>query len=140
MTMLLNLLGKLWAAPVTLVGIVYGLLSSCFGGASISLQHNAICFEGLKTVRPYSAITLGNCILCSTSLTLKIPTYSEKDGLVLGYITVNIGDHEEAHTYQYQKYGIFFPLIWLLKGGPTAKDSLEQDADQYALKLEGQIK
>lgn len=134
--MLLDLLGKLWALPITLGGLTYGLLGSLLGGASISLQHNAICFENFKPMAKDTGLTLGNIILCNTSLVRQIPTYSELDGSQVGYVTLAIGDHEECHTYQYQKYGIFFPLVWLFSGGASSDDYLEQQADQYALKIE----
>jgi hypothetical protein len=48
---------------------------------------------------------------------------------------VNVGKHEEAHTYQYQKYGVFMPILWLVEtilGGGIGKGRLETAADDYA--------
>lgn len=44
-----------------------------------------------------------------------------------------MGDHEEAHTYQYQKFGLFFLIYWVLCGGPHNSNHFERQADKYAL-------
>jgi len=132
---MIDLVGKVWALPCTLLGLSYGLIEVLLG-AKVSIQHNAICFEESRLVRSYSAFTLGNTIHCASPLTTLAPTYSTR-GLEDPTI-VTLGYHEEGHTYQYQKYGIFFFLIWAFNGGPTASNYLERDADQYALSKEKQ--
>jgi hypothetical protein len=48
---------------------------------------------------------------------------------------VNLGKHEEKHTYQYQKSGIFFFADWLpaaLSKEGHASSHLEKEVDNYS--------
>jgi hypothetical protein len=50
-----------------------------------------------------------------------------------GDCTVNIGFHEEAHTYQYQVLGPFYAPVYMLNGGFSGPsvNPLEQSAQFY---------
>ena len=121
--------GKLWALPVTLVGLLAGAVG-CLFGAKATRRNNAIAFENFPWGRPFSAMTLGNCILATCSLDLRVRTYNGAEAVVLG-------DHEEGHTYQYQRRGIFFLIAWLLGGRQSDDNRLEHLADEYAEHKEG---
>lgn len=134
--------GKLWTLPVTLLGLAIGYSGrtiAAFGqlNVTVSRQHNAICFENFPWGRPDSAMTLGNCIIATCALSFLIPLYAGKDSGHDSGVRIAIGDHEEAHTYQFQRRGVFFLLQWLLAGGPHSSDGLERQADRYALNKEG---
>jgi hypothetical protein len=144
--MLTEIAGKAWAAPMTAVGIIAGTFLSGVSllkrrGARISLENNAITFTtGLKL---HGSITFGNSIIHAGG---NIHTWNAQS-MVSRYnraAVVNLGKHEEAHTYQYQRYGIFtIPLLVcsaVANGGLKAPDfcgfmacsAFETAADDYA--------
>jgi len=47
--------------------------------------------------------------------------------------SVNIGSHEEAHTYQYQQYGIAFLPAYMASGGFSGPEGnhFEREAQDY---------
>lgn len=111
-----NLLGKLWNAPNTLLGLGYGALGYGVGRLKgqrpgISLGHNAVQF----TDNPFggvSAITLGN-----TSIYNMNPNHIDDNG-------ATTAEHEEQHTYQGEQLGpLYLPSniaggLWaLLRNG-----------------------
>ena len=122
--------GKLWALPITLIGLIYGIVNLIFR-STISFKYNAICFENCVFVSSHSAVTLGNCILCSTSLEDHLITYEGKQ------TDVPLGQHEIAHTFQYERLGLFFLIVWIVNGGPSKRNPLEIAADTYATSGEG---
>jgi hypothetical protein len=124
--MSLDVIRKLWASPITLIGILVGLLGILFGSRP-SVKYNAICFEYMPLGIPHSAITLGNCILATCSLEEKVPTYNHKSYVVLG-------KHEQQHTYQYEKLGVLFPIVWIFSGRASQYNYLEREADNNANK------
>ena len=62
------------------------------------------------------------------------------------FLFVFVGDHEEAHTYQYQVLGIFYAPVYMLSGGFVGPDgytqaignSLENAAQDYGMNKQGQ--
>jgi RHS repeat-associated protein len=93
-----NVLGKIWAAPVTvgawpLVG--WGWI---FGG-KVSFGHNAIQVENHPFMLPGCGLTLGNIILYGS-----------------GAGPATIGPHEEQHTYQAQILGPYYLPAHLVHG------------------------
>jgi hypothetical protein len=141
--------GKIIAAPVTAVGLLAGSalvgLSKITGnGGSISIQNNAITFTtGLNL---NGSITLGNAIIHAGG----DAEDWNADKQVWAYDNtgkVNLGKHEEAHTYQYQKYGVLTPALIvgsaIMNGGLKessshdfmGKSEYEQAADDYAAGL-----
>lgn len=127
---LLDMIGKLWTLPNTLVGILYGILGHILGWVQnthpvISIGNNAIQFQGNPITLKKTAFTLGNTIHYGVgSHPDKMGAYSRPD--------VNVGLHEAAHTYQYQVLGILFLPLYFILGGADEKNRLEQAAQRYA--------
>lgn len=125
----LQLLGIAWAAPLTLVGLLSGLLAMPLG-ARPRFSDAAIVFHHFP-LGPGGAITLGNVILhTGASLDEVARTYAcRAHG---GNDCVRIGDHERAHVYQYLALGILFVPLYFACGGVSARNRFEQAADRYA--------
>lgn len=130
-------LGKLWAAPVTLAGLLVGLLGVPFG-SRVRIEHNAIVFHRYP-FGPGGAMVLGNVILNTLpGLDVHVPTYAARararreGGRVPAADHVLLADHERAHTYQYEALGVLFLPLYLLGGGPVAGNPFEHAADRYA--------
>lgn len=84
-----GLVGKLWAAPTTAVGLVLGALGWALGGEPPDTGNNAIEFRGNKLIARFTpAITIGHTI-CYAS---RAPDQSTQD-------------HERQHTYQAEVLG-----------------------------------
>ena len=117
----LDVVGKLWTLPNTILGTAYGLsgyvvgnVAKVFGlvGArpTISFGNNAIQFQNNPLIRDREALTIGNTISYGNKI-------SPSQFGAYGDPTVNVGLHEREHTFQYQKYGpLFFPA-YLISGG-----------------------
>ncbi len=84
----LDLIGKAWNLPNTVIGLGFGSVG-LLGGATISFGNNAIQFENHPLMS--GAITLGNTI-----------SYAPGFGADI------IGDHERQHTYQGQTLGLLY--------------------------------
>ncbi len=134
---LLDGLGKVWASPYTLLGLLYGLLGYAVGHLTfhcgwtklrpdIKIGHNALQFLNNPLTIPYAAITLGNTISYGRG------TSPDHWG-AYGDPTVHIGRHEEAHTFQYQMLGPFFIPIYFMCGGVIgpARNPLEYAAQNF---------
>jgi RHS repeat-associated protein len=147
---IVDIAGKIWAAPMTAVGVVAGTVLTGVSiitgnGGSVSLENNAITFNtGLNLG---GSITFGNAIIHAGPEIDNEPWDSEKDvPRYDGSGYVNLGKHEEAHTYQYQTLGVFtIPAIIgsaVVNGGIGAGDGsfhdfmeqsdYEKSADNYA--------
>ncbi|MCA9472539.1 MAG: hypothetical protein MRJ96_16955 [Nitrospirales bacterium] len=122
---LLDAAGKVWNLPNTAVGLVWGGIG-VLGGAGVSIGNNAIQF----TNHPLgvNAVTLGNTISYTQG-----SGPGDYDFLYDSKVRLNIGLHEQAHTYQSQVYGPLFLPLWLLGGGPSASNPFEQSANNFAL-------
>jgi RHS repeat-associated protein len=129
-----DVVGKIIAAPITAIGLVVGTITVGISiltgnGGSIKPGNNAITFTtGLNWG---GSITLGNTIIHAGGST----TGWNADTTTLRYdrtANVNLGKHEEEHTYQYEKYGILMPVIWgvsaIINGG-IGNSSFEVAAD-----------
>jgi hypothetical protein len=130
-----DIIGKVWTLPNTLAGLALGVASLPFG-ARVTLGHNAVVFNGIPLVK--RAFTLGNVILNpAANLFGTCATYASvaeyrKTRNPLCIEKVNLGAHEEAHTWQYQVLGPFFLPVYGLTQilpGPTP---FERAADIYA--------
>lgn len=101
----LDVVGKIWALPNTIIGLAYGGAGHVLGwmmgtNPSISFANNAIQFENNPLMA--SAMTFGNVIVYGTD-----PVYfqpgSQRGQYTLGY-------EEMQHTYQAQVLGpLYFP-------------------------------
>jgi RHS repeat-associated protein len=133
---MLDLAGKVWALPNTVVGLAVGGVSygAGLGGyglglldvaPSISIGNNAIQFENILFGN--GALTLGNTITYGGGT-----APSQMGNLYGDPRYLNVGRHEMGHTYQYQAYGPFFLPAYFLSGGISATNPFEQGANDYA--------
>ncbi len=139
----LSLLGKVWASPVSLAGLLLGAIGLVLGSRP-RIEHNALVFHRYP-FGPGGALVLGNVILNTLpTLDVRVPTYAARaaiDGYSGGahaddakrvHGQVWLADHERAHTYQYEALGVLFLPLYLLSGGISARNRFEQAADRYA--------
>jgi hypothetical protein len=121
----LDLVGKLWTLPNSIVGTLIGLAALPFG-ARITVGDNAIRFERL----PFGcgALALGNVVLYAGGAS---PTDCLR-GMYGDNRLLNLGRHEAAHTLQYQLLGPLFLPVYLLCGGISARNPFERAANDYA--------
>ena len=145
-----NTLRKIWALPWTIVGIAIGgtlhLIGTLMGtGSYVKIENNAIAFSTGLSIG--GSITLGNTIIHANG-PIKGWNSKSKIDRYDGTGDVMLGRHEEAHTYQYEKYGIFTPFLIIgsailnggiragLKGGGfhdfMGRSIFEIEADDYS--------
>jgi hypothetical protein len=98
-----SLIAYLWVSPVSLLGLGLGLLAYGFG-ATMKRRFGVIEIAGNtrthwlnKISSRYEAITLGHVIL------------GRKHGVLKAYRS-----HEHVHVRQYERWGIFLPVMYLL--------------------------
>lgn len=126
---LAQIIGGVWASPMTAAGLIAGLLALPFG-ARATVSDAAVVFHGVP-FGPGGALTLGNVILHTgqsmdeTALTYACRAHGGSD-------CVRLGDHERAHVYQYLAFGPLFLPLYFLCGGISARNPFEQAADRYA--------
>ena len=126
----LFVLGMLWALPLTVVGLITGLVALAFG-AKVRRSDAALVFHRVP-FGPGGALTMGNVILhTGESLDQTALTYAcRAHG---GDVCVRLGDHERAHVYQYMALGLLFLPLYFLCGGISHRNRFEKAADRYAL-------
>ena len=123
-------IGAVWTSPITLAGLVAGVVSLEFG-ARARFSDAALVFHDIP-FGPGGALTLGNVILhTGKSLDETAPTYAcRAHG---GTDRVRLGDHERAHVYQYLALGLLFLPLYFACGGVSERNRFEQAADRYAM-------
>ncbi|MCF7223111.1 hypothetical protein [Marilutibacter chinensis] len=129
---MLLVLGVVWTAPNTVLGLLAGAVGLAFGAhARLRPRDCALVFQCWPW-GPGGALTLGNVILhTGTSLDSGCLTYAhraghgDEPGIVLA-------DHERAHVYQYMVLGPLFLPLYLLCGGVSVRNRFERAADRYA--------
>src|SRR4029079_18965940 len=101
----LFVLGMLWALPLTVIGLIAGLVALALG-AEVRRSDAALVFHR-GPFGPGGALTMGNVILhTGESLDQTALTYAcRAHG---GDVCVRLGDHERAHVYQYMALGLLF--------------------------------
>jgi hypothetical protein len=124
-------LGKLWTLPNTLLGVVAGGAALALG-ARAGVGRNAIEFHDSRLVAwvRRSAITLGNTIHYAPGMRPERDV-SRYDGR--GRVT--LGEHERAHTLQYERWGPLFLIVYgvmWLPGVGGAGHPFEHAADDRA--------
>ncbi|MGY0504117.1 hypothetical protein [Luteimonas sp. e5] len=131
-SILLHILGVLWATPNTVLGLLAGLLALPFGARPRwSARELALVFEHYPW-GPGGAMTLGNCILATDgALDAQCLTYAHRAGHC-EEPRIRLGDHERAHVHQAMLLGPLFLPLYLLLGGISARNPLERAADRYA--------
>ena len=98
-----RLFSYLWASPVTLLGLLAGLLAYALG-ASVKRRDGIIEIAGnsrtpllRKLSSQFESITLGHVILGRNHGTLS-----------------RWRSHEHVHVRQYERWGVLMPLLYLL--------------------------
>lgn len=126
----LDVAGKIWACPNTMLGLAIGGVGTIAGlltgsNPQVKFGHNAIQFLNNPVILPGEALTFGNAISYSPG------TPPDRPGCY-GDLDVRVGPHEEAHTYQAQVLGPFYGPAWLLGGGRTGlSNPFEAAAQRY---------
>ena len=135
--------GKLWALPDTAVGLTLGIAGVPFG-TEIHWGNNAIQFENYPWgLKGGGAITLGNVQLYHSSPTdtfgpgIPNQRYDSRGKSPEHQINVNVGLHEEAHTVHSELLGPLYLPTWILSGGQSSRNGLEQSADNYSETIGG---
>ncbi len=125
------ILGVAWASPVTVLGLLAGLLALPFG-ARVARSDAAVVFHRFPW-GPGGAMTLGNVILhTGRSLDEACLTYACR-AAVGPHAAVRLGDHERAHVYQTMVLGPLFLPLYFACGGISYRNRFEQAADRFAL-------
>ena len=127
----MSILGKLWTLPNTALGLAIGVVAVMLG-ARVRTGRNAIEFLDQPFVGALrkSAITLGNTIHYAPGRT--------PDQLILRYdgrALVHLGEHERAHTRQYERWGPFFLVAYAWSWLPFVRPAgsrFEHAADDAA--------
>lgn len=123
---LASLAGKLWASPNTLAGLLLGLAGLPFG-ARTRVCYNAIWFLHYPIGR--GAITLGNVVLATRG-------WEPETARAIYGVLQQVGRHEEAHTYQYERLGPLFGPVYLFSPGAfTGRSPFERAATLFATGL-----
>ena len=123
------ILPKAWTSPNTALGLMLGGAGYLYGAATgqdvkVSIGNNAVQFEGNPVVN--RGLTIGNTIsypsigsnhggpddLLENSYIGQTSTRGS-DGKLIG---PTIGDHESAHTYQYETWGPLFGPAYVFDG------------------------
>jgi hypothetical protein len=122
-----DVVGKLWALPNTIIGGMVGLGGVPFG-ARIEFGNNAIQFLDFPLGEAGEGLTLGNVQI--------FPQGSDPANTFGFYygspVPINLGLHEQAHTFQYQVFGPTFLPAYFLSGGISASNPFELAANRYA--------
>jgi hypothetical protein len=103
--MLRRLAGLIWAAPITLIGVLFAVVIRFTGGRiekhGIAWEaSNGAAFQLLSLLNPrqkIAAITFGHIIIARDTA-----------------IANELRAHEHAHVRQTERWGIFFPLAYLM--------------------------
>ncbi|MHC6218469.1 hypothetical protein ACVQEN_14670 [Stenotrophomonas acidaminiphila] len=134
---LARLLGALWTAPNTLLGLAAGLAGMPAGARPHWNRRDCALVFHRWPWGPGGAITLGMVIL-HTGDTLDVPctTYEHRAGRCR-HPQVRLGDHERAHVFQYMVLGPLFLPVYLACGGVSVRNPFERAADRYALQGRG---
>ena len=129
---MLQLLGMLWALPVSVLGLA---LAAAALGSGARMRWSAR--ELAVVVRrfpwgPGGALTLGNVILhTGETMDRHCNTYAHDAGHA-DEPRILLADHERAHVYQYMVLGVLFLPLYVLHGGISARNPFERAADRYA--------
>lgn len=128
----LQVLGVLWALPVSMLGLVLGAAGMAAGARiGVSARDLAVVFRRFPW-GPGGALTLGNVILhTGESLDRHCHTYAHAAGHGEEPVIL-LADHERAHVYQYMVLGVVFLPLYLLGGGVSVRNPFERAADRYA--------
>jgi hypothetical protein len=126
----LDIVGKIWTSLNTTVGLAIGgvgTLAGLLAGTHprVKFGHNAIQFLNNPLINRGEALTLGNAISYNPGVQPNSPgAYGDRE--------IQVGPHEEGHTYQAQVLGPFYGPAWLLCGGRVGlSNPFEAAAQRY---------
>jgi len=122
----LDIAGKAWALPGTVLGVAIGAPLTLLSGGRITFENNAINF--ITNLNLGGAITFGNTVI----YTLGGKGPKDYEYLYGSLSKIMYGLHEEGHTYQWQLLGPLFPIVYLFSGGWWKPSWLEYAANEYA--------
>jgi hypothetical protein len=129
-----SVLGKLWTAPNTAIGLLFGAVAVTLG-ARAQLGRNALEFLDNPFIALWggAAMVLGNTIHYAPGRTPFdiVPRYD-----LSGYVV--LGEHERAHTAQYERWGPFFLPVYAISWLPFVKpdgNRFEHAADDIAARI-----
>jgi len=126
-----SVLGKIWTSPNTLLGLLLGAVAMA-RGARVQRGRNAIEFLENPFIGRWgrAAMVLGNTIHYAPGRSPSdvVRRYDRAGSVVLG-------EHERAHTAQYERWGPFFlvayAICWL-PFVPPRGNRFEHGADDVA--------
>jgi RHS repeat-associated protein len=136
-----SIIGKIWALPNTALGLAVGVFEYGAGlitgnVPSLSFENNAIQILNAP-IGFGGALTLGNVEIFNDAgpktpgLRYGYELDYEFEGSLTSENSVQIGPHEEGHTYQYERLGPLFLPAYLLYGGISDSNPFEKSADNY---------
>ena len=133
---LADIAGKVWASPYSALGLLAAGAGYAIGKVAgthpdFRAGNNAIQMTGFPFGQ--GAVTLGNVQLYAGKSTPE--TIGRNYAPELADIT--LGDHEEAHTHQYQTLGPGFVPLYFLYGGFKMGNPFETSADYYGAHVGG---
>ncbi|NOX76611.1 MAG: hypothetical protein GXP17_08395 [Gammaproteobacteria bacterium] len=102
-----NITGKIWNAPNTALGLLYGFAGVALGGDWPLVRNNAIQFENSSLIHGKDGLTVGNTIFLGGSES------------VLTASGVPMGTHEMSHTYQGEILGLLYLPSNILGGAAS---------------------
>jgi hypothetical protein len=129
-----SVLGKVWTLPNTLVGLGCGVVAVTLG-ARVQLGRNAIEFLGNPFIDHFgcAAIVIGNTIHYAPGRNPQdVVRRYDRAGFVV------LGEHERAHTAQYERWGPFFLFAYAISWLPFVPprgNHFEHAADDQAERI-----
>ena len=126
-----QLIRILWASPNTLLGLALGVLGVPFG-ARMHLAEGTLQVLRYPFLKPFPAcaVTFGHCVLYRRGTGPDDPARRhDRQGWQ------RIGDHERAHVRQYERWGPFFLLVYLVSALRPGIHWMERQADDWAGRL-----
>jgi hypothetical protein len=126
-----SILGKVWTSPNTALGLAFGALAVTLG-ARAPRGRNAIEFLGNPFIgfAGRAAMVLGNTIHYAPGRTpADLVRRYDRSGFVV------LGEHERAHTAQYERWGPFFLIAYAICWLPFVRpegNRFEHAADDAA--------
>jgi hypothetical protein len=136
-----DIAGKIWNLPNSALGLVvagFDTIATFITTGDLpqfDFRYNALTISNMQ-IGPSGGITFGNVQLYTGTNpdgTPVNPTSTIYQSPYTSFSGYQLGNHEEAHTYQSQLLGPFFFPAYFLKGGISASNSLETQADYYAV-------
>lgn len=115
-----------WASPNTLLGLALGVLGVPFG-ARMRVAEGTLQVLRFPFLARACAVTFGHCVLYRRGTSPDDPARRyDRQGWQ------RLGDHERAHVRQYERWGPFFLVVYLLSALKPGIHWMERQADDWA--------